>query len=220
VNRRHALPYLLPYVLYVAVASLPLDRTTGYVARLVLAGGALVFLVRRTRGWTGPRRASVSALVGLVAGLGGIAVWILLLRPFASGGEPWTAMSFALRAAAATLVVPVAEELAMRGYVLRFGVQWGRFRAQGHEDAFGAALDADLHDVEPGAWSWFAVLLSTALFAAGHAFVEWPAAIVYGLLMAALWIRRRDLLSCVVAHAASNAALAWWVHARGAWELW
>ncbi len=225
-NRRHALPYLLPYVLYVLAAQLPLAPEHGYMLRIVLTGGALAWAARRIRGFTGPQRASVSIIVGVAAGLVGIAAWILLLKPFvgyagaAAEGSKRTAMYFWLRAGAATLLVPFAEEFALRGFVLRFAVQWDRFRKAKDKDPFGAALDADLHDVEPGAWTWFAVLVSTAAFTLGHGFVEWPAAIVYGALMAGLWIWRKDLLSCVVAHAVSNAALAYYVHARGAWELW
>ena len=38
--------------------------------------------------------------------------------------------------------------------------------------------------------------------------------------MAALWIARKDLLSCVVAHAVANLALALWVWTSGRFELW
>ena len=71
-NRRHALPYLLPYALYVAVASIPatwLDRTANYGLRLLLVGAALAWGVRRVRGWTGPANTIASIGVGAVAGL-------------------------------------------------------------------------------------------------------------------------------------------------------
>ena len=58
------------------------------------------------------------------------------------------------------------------------------------------------------------------LFAAGHASHEWVAAIAYGLLMALLWIVRRDLLTCVVAHAVTNLTLALYVRETGSWQLW
>ena len=61
---------------------------------------------------------------------------------------------------------------------------------------------------------------ATMVFAAGHAPAEWLAASAYGLVMATLWIVRKDLLSCVLAHAATNVALALYVIANGRWELW
>ena len=38
--------------------------------------------------------------------------------------------------------------------------------------------------------------------------------------MAGLWIVRRDLLSCIVAHGVTNVVLACYVRATGAWALW
>jgi hypothetical protein len=100
-------------------------------------------------------------------------------------------------------------------------VQWDEARRAGSRDPLGDALhERSVLDVAPGAWTPAAVAISTVAFAAGHAPGEWPAALAYGLLMAGLWIGRRDLLSCVVAHAATNASLAWWVHRTGEWTLW
>ena len=62
--------------------------------------------------------------------------------------------------------------------------------------------------------------ISVAAFTLGHSPPEWPAAAVYGLLMTGLWIIRRDLLSCVVAHAVTNIALAFYVRSTGQWGLW
>jgi hypothetical protein len=42
----------------------------------------------------------------------------------------------------------------------------------------------------------------------------------YGFLMAGLWIGRKDLLSCVGAHATTNATLAAYVRLTGHWTLW
>jgi hypothetical protein len=38
--------------------------------------------------------------------------------------------------------------------------------------------------------------------------------------MAALWIVRKDLLSCIVAHAVTNLGLGLYVRATGSWALW
>jgi len=38
--------------------------------------------------------------------------------------------------------------------------------------------------------------------------------------MAALWAIRKDLLTPIVAHATTNAALAFWVRASGQWNVW
>ena len=98
---------------------------------------------------------------------------------------------------------------------------WERARAAKSAAPFGDALDrARLGDVAPGAWSLLAVAVSSALFAAGHHPAEWLAALAYGGLMSALWIARGDLVSCISAHAITNAALALWVRASGEWMYW
>jgi membrane protease YdiL (CAAX protease family) len=63
-------------------------------------------------------------------------------------------------------------------------------------------------------------VISSLAFAAGHAPGEWVAATAYGLLMAGLWVWRRDLLSCVVAHSVTNVTLALWVWKTGQWSVW
>jgi membrane protease YdiL (CAAX protease family) len=223
-NRQLLLPYLAPYFGYVLVATLAGDRVShevDYALRLVATSAALVWAWRFYVPLRGPRSPGASIAVGALAGLAGLALWIALLAPFVEGGEAWSPPAWALRALAATLVVPVFEEQLMRGYVLRFAIQWDRAREAGAADPFGAALDrSSIADVEPGAWTWTALLISTGVFALGHAQAEWPAALAYGLLMAGLWVWRRDLLSCVVAHAVTNASLAIWVRATGQWALW
>ncbi len=89
----------------------------------------------------------------------------------------------------------------MRGFVFRVALQWDLLRRQKTPKAFSAALDeASIFNVAPGQWTVYAIVISTIIFAAGHVVAEWPAAIAYGLLMALLWILRKDLISCIVAH--------------------
>jgi hypothetical protein len=54
----------------------------------------------------------------------------------------------------------------------------------------------------------------------GHGLFEWPAAAAYGLLMAALWVWRQDLWSCIVAHGVTNLTLGAYVVATGSWAIW
>ena len=46
------------------------------------------------------------------------------------------------------------------------------------------------------------------------------AALAYGLIMAGLWIVRRDLLTPIVAHAVTNLALYIYVFKTQSWGLW
>lgn len=224
-NRVLLAPYALPYLLYVGLAAVPGDwigREASYALRIAVCGGALAWGWRFYVPLRGPASVAGSLGWGAVAGLAGAALWIGLVAPFAPvGGAAWAESAFALRLLAAGTLVPLFEELLMRGYVLRLAVQWDRARAAGEPEPLAQAFDRQsIADVEPGAWTPLALAIATLLFAAGHASYEWPAALAYGLLMGGLWIARKDLLSCVFAHAVTNVALAVYVRTAGAWQLW
>jgi membrane protease YdiL (CAAX protease family) len=58
----------------------------------------------------------------------------------------------------------------------------------------------------------------TLLFTAAHP--EWLAAAVYCAILNGLIYWKRDLWSCVVAHATSNLLLAVYILTTATWELW
>ena len=223
-NRTLILPFVVPYVAYVAIASIPaewLARDWNYVARIVVAGAALVWAWPRLLPLRGPGSLRLSLLAGVVAGVIGVVTWVVLMSPFTPAGEPWTPRAWWLRVAAAVLIVPIFEEQLMRGYVLRLATQIGIARKRGADDAFGDAFEKQsIRDLEPGRVNTFGVIVAIALFTLGHGYSEYLAAIAYGGLMVWLYVWRRDLISCVVAHAVTNLLLALWVVGTGAWGLW
>jgi uncharacterized protein len=225
-NRSLLLPYGVPYFAYVGIAVLAQDRISDeirYLLKIIIVPLLLFW------GWkwyvplSGPLKAAGSVIYGIVFGVAGLVVWLVLMWPFIEmGAEPWSGASFALRLVAASLIVPVFEELFIRGYIFRVAFQWDENRRiQGSGRALDTALDhCDIKDVAPGAWSVAAIAVSTIAFTAGHVVVEWPAAIAYSLLISALWIIRKDLLSCVVAHGVTNLGLAVYVYTTGQWGFW
>lgn len=224
-NRQLLLPYLAPYVAYVGIISFLKGRVSSewaYALTLVVVPGVLIWAWRWYVPLRGPRSAGRSLLVGLFAGLAGAAAWTALLWPFVDrdSGGPWTDLGFVLRLLAAGALVPVFEELLMRGFIFRVALQWGEARKHGAEDPLGTALEGSVDLVAPGGWSWAAVAVSTVAFTVGHKVQEWPAAVAFGLLMVLLWIYRKDLLSCVAAHSTANVALAVFVRTTGNWGLW
>ena len=156
-----------------------------------------------------PWRASWSA-VG--AGLLGAAVFVALAprsdpETIRAWEEQWRALPvwgqlswLALRSLGSVLIVPVAEELAFRGYLLR------RLMAR------------DFESVAFERWTPWALLASSAAFGAIHA--GWVGGMIAGLLYAIVQIRGRSLSHAVLAHVVSNAAVAIYVIGWDQWWLW
>jgi len=106
----------------------------------------------------------------------------------------------ALRVLGSVLVIPLAEELAFRGWLLR----WLSSR--------------DFEAVPPRAWTWTALILSSLAFGAVHA--RLLAGTLAGLCFALAYRWRGRLGDAAVAHAAANAVVAAAVLAGGRWALW
>lgn len=104
------------------------------------------------------------------------------------------------RVAGSVLTVPLAEELAFRGYLLR------RF------------VSADFDEVAYDQAPLWAVFASSLLFGLMHG--RWLAGTFAGLCYAFAARRRGQLCDAVVAHSITNALIAADVLLAGAWSLW
>ena len=128
-----------------------LDWRVGWLGPAI---GVAVFLI-----WIGlDRLTSVSVATAMPAALGA-----------SSGAARITWLSF--RVLAATITVPIAEELAFRGFLLR------------------RLVSQDFESVSFTRFTWFALVVSSVLFGALHG-SRWPAGIVAGLLYSYAVIRR------------------------------
>ena len=158
-----------------------LDWRFGWAAPLTGAG---IFLL-----WIAPEllmhERSVSSLGSSLASLTPAAriVWITL------------------RAAAATITVPIAEELAFRGYLAR------------------RLMSRDFTEIPFAHLTLLSIALSSIAFGVLHG-QHWMVGIVAGLSFAAVLRSRGRMGDAVVAHAMANLLLAAWVLARGDWGLW
>jgi CAAX prenyl protease-like protein len=105
------------------------------------------------------------------------------------------------RVAAAVVTVPVAEELAFRGYLAR------------------RILSRDFSEVPFARLTLVSIGWSSIAFGVLHG-QHWLVGIVAGLAFAAILRSRGRMGDAVVAHAVANLLLAAWVLARGDWGLW
>lgn len=112
--------------------------------------------------------------------------------------NPWV---LAWRTARAVLVVPVAEELFWRGWLLRW------------------LTDSDFQKLPLGACSSFAFWITAALFASEHG-PYWDVGLVTGVIYNWWMVRSKSVASCVVMHAVTNGLLSAYVIVYGQWQYW
>lgn len=217
---------IIPFVLYLLGTSFIARFGDAWYPLLysVLVGiiAVVTFCLLRGQNIVRPHRKIASAIaVGLV----GIFLWIVIcnlqieqmvgqylpsfLRPQERVGfNPFEKINGALatwafiaaRMIGIAIIVPVAEELFWRSFLLRW------------------LIDPDWEKIPLGEYTFSSCAIVTLMFTLAHP--EWLAAAVYCLLINGLLYWKRDLWLCIVAHGVSNFALAIYVLATGHWWLW
>jgi exosortase E/protease (VPEID-CTERM system) len=201
--------YLLPFLAIVATAMLTGAVSAGFdwlYPLRVIAAVAILWTFRRsypsfTWSWSwGPIG------IGMVCFL----IW-LALAPEASVNAPWpahlqetsiwTGVWLLSRVIGYVLTVPLAEELAFRGYLTR------------------RIISSEFDSLPIGVFTWSSLLISSVLFGLFHG-PHWLPGTITGLLFALALYRRRSLADAVVAHAITNLLLTLYVFATGRWGLW
>jgi exosortase E/protease (VPEID-CTERM system) len=205
--------YLLPFVVILAVTMLSRAVSAGgleylYPLRFVAAATTLWFFRARYAEldwrfswlsvgagflvfglWIGLDQLSGAPKDNAIAA--GLAAWPLW------GRVAW----LAVRTIAAVTTVPIAEELAFRGFLIR------------------RLISSDFESLDPRKYTIVAVLLSSLAFGSLHG-PRWIAGTLAGLIYALAYLRRGRIGDAVIAHALTNALLAACVLLGGKWYLW
>jgi len=202
--------YLLPFLAILAAGMISRASSSGfetwYALRLVVGIAALA------SGWRPLARLDWRfGWRGIVVGAAVFAFWLgaarLILAPHAMPAAlgamtlPARTLWIASRALTGILLVPIAEELAYRGYLMR------RLRAEDFESVAFASV------------GWGSLLVTAVAFGVLHGTLWFPgiaAGVAYGLVL----MRTGRMGEAVAAHATSNLLLAIWVLAAGQWQLW
>jgi len=177
-----------------------------YFAR-ILAATTVLWLCRGYYAGLPGMPSAISIIVGLVIA----AFWMFVVQPPEGGVSPLgveldklvpapRALWLIGRLIGFIVIVPVVEELAFRGHLLR----WLQSR--------------DFESVPTKQWNVQSVLISSLLFGAIHA--DLVAGTLAGLLFAFAALHRGKLIDAIAAHAVANAVLAVVGLARGAYWLW
>jgi exosortase E/protease (VPEID-CTERM system) len=104
------------------------------------------------------------------------------------------------RVLGSVVIVPIAEELAFRGYLIR------------------KLVSVDFARVAPGRFTWMSFIVSSLLFGLLHG--RWLAGAIAGAFFAVALYRRGRLVDAVTAHVTANALIAIAVLGFGRWSLW
>jgi exosortase E/protease (VPEID-CTERM system) len=174
----------------------------------VLVVGAVMWSLRHEFRWQEAR------LSPLAVGLGALVfiVWMLLAPTTADEAEVarqdpaqlgpiWGDVWLVVRVIGYTMTVPIAEELAFRGFLTR------------------RLINVDVEGVPPGTFTWISFLGSSLAFGALHQ-AAWIPGTIAGFAFAAALYHRRRLGDAIVAHATTNALLSFYVIGTGAWASW
>ncbi|MGH7171210.1 MAG: exosortase E/protease, VPEID-CTERM system, partial [Gemmataceae bacterium] len=186
-----ATAYLAPFLAILLATMLTGAFTTGFDVLYplrVVAAGVVLWCCRRAYAelrwsWSWQPFALGTAVFVLWIALvpSGIGAPSALRDGLLRLSPAWAAVWLIFRVAGATLTVPLAEELAFRGYLLR--------RLQ----------SPDWRELPPSRFSWMALLISSILFGVLHG--SWLAGTLAGLAYAFAVFRRGKLLDAVLAHA-------------------
>lgn len=202
--------YLVPFLAVLAAGMISRAISgrfeTWYALRLLAGSVALAVYWRRLGGldWRFSWRGAAAGL--LVFGLWLGAAQLLLPVQFmpaalAASSAGHRTLWIAGRVATAVLILPLTEELAYRGYLLR------------------RLVSADFETVSFTAVSWMPLLLASLAYGILDGPL-WPAGIAAGIVFALLLIRTRRMGEAVAAHTVANALISVSVLFWHQWRLW
>lgn len=120
--------------------------------------------------------------------------WVAALQQGPSYGDPW----LAIRVSGFALVVPVAVELAFRGYLTR------------------RIISADVDAVAPGTFGWVSFIASSVWFGSLQG-PYWFVGTLQGMAYALALYRRGRVTDAILAHMVTNAALVVYAVNTGRW---
>jgi CAAX prenyl protease-like protein len=148
---------------------------------------------------------------GLAVGLLVFLLWIAAARFLVSPAAipiklealstPLRGIWIASRVATSVLIVPIVEELAYRGFLMR------------------RLSNEDFESVPYRSVSWLALSVTAVVFGLPHGAL-WLPAILAGLAYGLVLVRRGSIGEAVVAHATTNALIAAIVLGWNQWQLW
>jgi len=205
-----AVALLAPQLTLLAVSMVIAAFSSGFATLYPLGVFATAAVLWRYRGYYRSFARDVH-WQAIAIGVAVFALWLLLVTPDDESGD-MLAKSLAdvpvglaavwvfFRVIGAVVTVPLAEELAFRGYLIR------------------KLVARDFENVAPGHFSWLSFVVSSLLFGLLHN--NWVAGTVAGAGFAIALYQRGKICDAIVAHMTANALIVVAVLGFGRWGLW
>lgn len=225
------LPYVLPYIVYVAFSNIPetiLGPEAAQAAKLATTGITLWFF--RKVYWFGPFRIRhvMVALLGFpVVLLAWIGPFYLLSAAglydmaYQNGNASVSNGYLALRLLNSVVLVALFEELFMRVYVMGWLYQtYQQIRQKGFVASLLDTFDQYPMKLTRLPLNRFSVIVTALLFAAGHSPGEYLSALSYFLFTTWLFYKSSSLWVCILIHALTNLAIGLLAHYGAMGWLW
>ena len=207
-----AAPYLAPLLVtifsFFVLGRAAVRFDTFYALRVLATAAALACFWRRYRdlrwtfSWAAAGAGALTFAIWAVAGgwHGQDAATPRIASGLQGLSPGWRLAWLSMRATGSIITVPLAEELAFRGYLARWLAR------------------SDFESVAVGEYTPFSFFASSLAF--GFLHQRWILGTLAGMIFAAAAMRRKRLADAVVAHMTANALLTILVLATGNWGLW
>jgi membrane protease YdiL (CAAX protease family) len=218
--RELLLPFVLPYLAYVALGGLLpglLGPDLAQAVRFVIVAGLLLRFRRHYA--FGPRLTPVQGLLALAAAVVATALWVGSLRlalhlpawqdDLARARATEFSLLYALlRSLNSVLLTPLFEELFVRAYAMEAALPAGPGQ-QGE-----GLMERKPRSLPLPPLVARSILAATVIFALGHDAASIGPAVIYFLLTTAFYAWTRNFKAVILVHALTNAALAVLVQLR------
>jgi exosortase E/protease (VPEID-CTERM system) len=208
--RDSAAAYLVPLLAMIAVSMITSAFSRGfdplYPVKIIVGVAVLCYFARvyKSLPWSW---SWIAAANGVVV----FAIWLLLeplshiyglqlAEGLASLSPQWKAVWLVFRVFGSVAVVPLAEEITFRGYLMR------------------RITSINFDTISYRQASWLAVFVSSVLFGLMHG--RWIAGTAAGICYAIAARRRNMLCDALVAHGVTNVMIAIYVLLTDSWQLW
>ncbi|NQZ57149.1 MAG: CAAX prenyl protease-related protein [Lentisphaeraceae bacterium] len=210
-NKNITLSYCLPFAVFMAFIalgqSLPGYDSWLYPLKTIVVGGLLIYF-RKDYDLGKLTGLFTSLFIGLIV----LLIWIGLedFLPLLQETEAFNPLQklprneaivwIAIRLFGACIIVPVMEEIFWRGFLARW------------------LINNDFTAVRHGQFTLLSFVATSLLFGLEHQ--RWFVGILAGVAYNLLYMKTRNLKTCIIAHAVTNLGLGIYVIYTNEWQFW